>query len=239
VYNELPRTRLPGLGKLEEPVNQPIRLLVVDDHPLVLRGVCAYFALHDDILIVGEASDGDQAIRLAEKHCPDVVLMDLLMPDMNGIDATIEIKKVSPKSQVIVLSSFHEDSQVIRALKNGVLSYMLKDVAVDELVAAVRRAAVGEPTLNGRVASQVVGALSGQQVVSASPHSELSPREVEVLRLVAHGNNNATIAEQLFLSEKTVKSHVSSILFKLGLADRTQATAYAWRTGIVQRTDSD
>lgn len=159
------------------------------------------------------------------------------MPDMDGVEATIEIKKVSPGSQVIILSSFHDDSQVIRALKSGVISYLLKDVAVDELVAAVRRAACGESTLNSRVASQVIGALAGPKTQVALPHSELSQREMEVLRLVAHGNSNAAIAERLVLSEKTVKSHVSSILFKLDLEDRTQAAAYAWRAGLVLPSD--
>lgn len=212
-----------------------VTLIVADDHPLVRQGVCAFLEIQPGIRILGQASNGREAVELCREHRPDVVLMDLLMPEMDGIEATAAIKKIHPDAKVIVLSSFHEDSHVLRAIKAGVLSYLLKDVAAEELVAAIRKAARGEAVLNSRVASQIMGALTSGDRPAANALADLTARELEVLRMIAQGLSNQRIAEELVLSEKTVKTHVSSILMKLNVGDRTQAAAIAWRTGLVQR----
>lgn len=212
-----------------------VTLIVADDHPLVRQGVCAFLEIQPGILILGQASNGREAVELCREHRPDVVLMDVLMPEMDGIEATAAIKKIHPDAKVIVLSSFHEDSHVLRAIKAGVLSYLLKDVAAEELVAAIRKAARGEAVLNSRVASQIMGALTSGDRPAANALADLTARELEVLRMIAQGLSNQRIAEELVLSEKTVKTHVSSILMKLNVGDRTQAAAIAWRTGLVQR----
>lgn len=212
-----------------------VTLIVADDHPLVRQGVCAFLEIQPGIRILGQASNGREAVELCREHRPDVVLMDLLMPEMDGIEATAAIKKIHPDAKVIVLSSFHEDSHVLRAIKAGVLSYLLKDVAAEELVAAIRKAARGEAVLNSRVASQIMGALNSGDRPAANALADLTARELEVLRMIAQGLSNQRIAEELVLSEKTVKTHVSSILMKLNVGDRTQAAAIAWRTGLVQR----
>ncbi len=212
-----------------------VSLIVADDHPLVRQGVCAFLEIQPGIRILGQAATGLEAVELCREHRPDVVLMDLLMPEMDGIEATSAIKKIHPEAKVIVLSSFHEDSHVLRAIKAGVLSYLLKDVAAEELVSAIRKAARGEAVLNSRVASQIMGAITGGDRPVANALAELTTREIEVLRMIAQGLSNQRIADQLVLSEKTVKTHVSSILMKLNVGDRTQAAAIAWRTGLVQR----
>lgn len=212
-----------------------VTLIVADDHPLVRQGVCAFLEIQPGIRILGQAATGLEAVELCREHRPDVVLMDLLMPEMDGIEATAAIRKFHPEAKVIVLSSFHEDSHVLRAIKAGVLSYLLKDVAAEELVSAIRKAARGEAVLNSRVASQIMGAITGGDRPVANALAELTTREIEVLRMIAQGLSNQRIADQLVLSEKTVKTHVSSILMKLNVGDRTQAAAIAWRTGLVQR----
>jgi NarL family two-component system response regulator LiaR len=215
-------------------MNQPITVLLVDDHRLVRQGVRAFLEAQPDVLVVAEAESGESAVALATEHAPDVVLMDLIMPGMDGVEATRQLKKVSPRSQVIVLTSYHEDEHIFPAIRAGALSYLLKDVGPAELADAVRKAAVGEAVLHPRVAARVVRELHGAGSDLTNPYTELSERELEVLRLIADGLSNAAIAEKLVISEKTVKSHVSNILSKLHLADRTQAAVYAWRQGIVR-----
>jgi NarL family two-component system response regulator LiaR len=161
--------------------------------------------------------------------------MDLIMPNMDGVEATRRIKQVSPRSQVVVLTSYHEDENIFPAVKAGALSYILKDLSADELASAVRKAAVGEAVLHPRVAARVIKEVQGARGEKVNPFTELSERELEVLKLIADGMSNAEMAAKLVLSEKTIKGHVSNILSKLHLADRTQAAVYAWRQGVVRK----
>jgi NarL family two-component system response regulator LiaR len=216
-------------------MSDKITVLLVDDHAMVRQGVRTFLETQADLSVVGEAGSGEEAVRLAAQHVPDVVLMDLIMPDMDGVEATRKVKQVSPRSQVVVLTSYHEDEHIFPALKAGALSYILKDLSAEELAAAVRKAAVGEAVLHPRVASRVIKELQGLRSEKVNPFTELSERELEVLKLIADGMSNAEIAAKLVLSEKTVKGHVSNILSKLHLADRTQAAVYAWREGVVRK----
>lgn len=216
-------------------MSESISVLLVDDHALVRQGVRAFLITQPDISVVGEAGSGAEAVQLSMQHIPDVILMDLIMPDMDGVEATRRVKQVSPRSQVVVLTSYHEDEHIFPALKAGALSYILKDVSAEELASAVRKAAVGEAVLHPRVAARVIKELQGRQAEAVNPFTELSERELEVLKLIADGMSNAEMAAKLVLSEKTIKGHVSNILSKLHLADRTQAAVYAWREGVVRK----
>ena len=218
---------------------EPITVLLVDDHELVRQGVRAFLDTQPDIDVLGEAASGETAISLALEYAPDVVLMDLIMPGMDGVEATRRIKGASPRTQVIILTSYHQDEHIFPAIRAGALSYILKNVGPEELGDIVRRAAAGEAVLHPKVAARVVQELSGARQENLNPFTELSGREFEVLRLIADGKRNAEIAQILFISEKTVKNHVSNILSKLHLADRTQAAVYAWREGIVRRDSPD
>ncbi len=213
----------------------PITVLLVDDHSVVRMGLKAYFNTQADILVVGEAGSGEEAVRMVEQHAPDVVLMDLIMPGGDGVEATRRVKKASPRTQVIVLTSYHEDEHIFPAIRAGALSYVLKDIDPDDLAEAVRRAHAGDAVLHPRVAARLVQEMHGSREANVNPFSELTDRELEVLRQVAAGKNNHEIAEALVISEKTVKSHITNILHKLHLADRTQAAVYAWQAGIVRR----
>ncbi|MCC7352890.1 MAG: response regulator transcription factor [Anaerolineae bacterium] len=214
---------------------EPITVHLVDDHAVVRQGVRAFLSTQPDIVVVGESGSGEEAIRLIAEQVPDVVLMDLVMPGMDGVEATRQAKRASPRTQIIVLTSYHENEHIFPALRAGALSYILKDVSPHELADAVRKAARGEAVLHPRVAARVVQELQGARPDMPNPFTELSDRELEVLRLIAAGLSNAEIANHLVISEKTVKGHVSNILSKLQLADRTQAAVYAWREGIVRR----
>lgn len=212
-----------------------ISILLVDDHAMVRQGVKAFLVTQPDLSVIGEAGSGGEAVKLAAQSIPDVILMDLIMPDMDGVEATRRVKQVSPRSQIVVLTSYHEDEHIFPALKAGALSYILKDVSAEELASAVRKAAAGEAVLHPRVAARVIKELQGRREDAINPFTELSERELEVLKLVADGMSNAEIAAKLVLSEKTVKGHVSNILSKLQLSDRTQAAVYAWREGVVRK----
>ncbi len=213
----------------------PLTVLITDDHTLVRQGIRALLAAQPDIEVVGEAATGEAAVELARQHAPDVVLVDVLMPGMGGIETARRLKETSPRTQVLILTSSHEEEHIVPALRAGALSYLLKDASAEELVQAVRRAAAGEATLHPRVASQVVRLLREPSRERPPAHADLSEREREVLLLIADGASNADIAERLAVSEKTVKSHVSNILGKLHLDDRTQAAVFAWREGLKQR----
>ncbi len=212
-----------------------ITVMLVDDHAIVRGGVAAYLSAQKDIEVVGEAASGKEAVELAEKLAPDVVLMDLLMPQMDGVEATWRVRRVSPRSQVIVLTSYHEDTHIFPAIKAGALSYLLKDIEPQELAEAIRSASRGEATVHPKVASRMMAELRGDQDQAINSYNALTEREQEVLRRIADGMSNAQIAEALVISEKTVKSHVSNILNKLHLSDRTQAAVFAWREGIVRK----
>ena len=216
-------------------MSERITVLLVDDHAVVRQGVRTFLETQADLSVVGEAGSGEEAVSLAAQYVPDVVLMDLIMPDMDGVEATRKVKQVSARSQVVVLTSYHEDEHIFPALKAGALSYVLKDLSAEELAAAVRKAAVGEAVLHPRVASRVIKELQGLRSEKVNPFTELSERELEVLKLIADGMSNAEMAAKLVLSEKTIKGHVSNILSKLHLADRTQAAVFAWREGVVRK----
>lgn len=216
---------------------EPITILLADDHHVVRFGLKNYLGTLPDLEVVGEASTGRQAVELATQLAPDVVLMDLYMPDMDGVEATRLVKARSPRTQVIILTSYHADEHIFPAIRAGALSYVLKDIDPDELVDAIRRAHAGEAVLNPRVAARMVQEISGTRQDAVNPFQELTARELQVLRLVAAGKSNREIAEELVISDKTVKSHITNILSKLHLADRTQAAVYAWQEGIVRRSD--
>jgi two-component system, NarL family, response regulator LiaR len=216
-------------------MNEPITLLLVDDHRVVRLGLKTYFDTLPDIQVIGEASNGKEAVEWVMQYAPDVVLMDLYMPDMDGVEATRKVKAHSPRTQVIMLTSYHDDEHIFPAIRAGALSYVLKDIDPDELADAVRRAHAGEAVLHPRVAARMVQEISGTRRDAVNPFHELTERELQVLRLIANGKNNREIAEELVISDKTVKSHITNILSKLHLADRTQAAVYAWQEGIVRR----
>jgi NarL family two-component system response regulator LiaR len=217
-------------------MNEPITVLIVDDHQMVRQGVRAFLETQKDLSVVGEASTGEEAIQLAAEQVPDVILMDLVMPGgVDGVEATRQVKGISPRTQVVVLTSYHEDEHIFPAIRAGALSYVLKDIGPDELADVIRRAARSEAVLHPGVAARVIEEVQGIRGVKPNPFTELSDREMEVLQLLAEGFSNAMIAEKLVISEKTVKGHVSNILGKLHLADRTQAAVYAWREGVIRR----
>lgn len=213
----------------------PITILIVDDHEVVRKGIRAYLETLPEFQVVGEAASGEEAIRLVQELIPDVVLMDLIMPGMDGIDTTREVKKISPRTQVVVLTSYHEDEHIFPALKAGAISYVLKDMKMEKLAETVQRAVHNEVTLHPLVAARVLRNLRGESE-DESFYADLTERELDVLKLIANGLSNSQIADQLIISENTVKGHVSNILSKLHLADRTQVAVYAWQKGIVKRS---
>ncbi|MCP4419837.1 MAG: response regulator transcription factor [Chloroflexi bacterium] len=216
-------------------MNKPITVLLVDDHAVVRQGVRFFLESQEEFDIVGEAESGETAVKLAAEQIPDVVLMDLVMPEMDGVEATRQVKKISPRSQIVVLTSYHDDEYIFPALQAGAISYILKDIRMEELAEAVRRAAHDEVTLHPRVAARIIQELHGARGADVNPFTELTNREMEVLKLIADGLNNQNIARKLTITEHTVKGHVSNILSKLHLADRTQAAVFAWKKGVVQR----
>ena len=219
-------------------MNGPISVLIVDDHEIVRRGIRDYLETQADFSVIGEAGSGEQAIQMTLDLVPDIVLMDLILPGLDGIESTRRIKSLSPRTQIVVLTSFHEDEHIFPALKAGATAYILKDIRMDQLAEALHKAVNGEVTLHPRVAARVLQNIRGEHDETLNPFTELTERELDVLKLLANGLSNSRIAEQLFISENTVKGHISNILSKLHLADRTQAAAFAWREGIVRRTES-
>lgn len=226
---------------------EKIRVLIVDDHAMVRQGLRTFLELHDDpvelpIEVIGEAVNGIEAVELARRTQPDIVLLDLVMPEMDGIQAITRILECSPNSRVIILTSFGEEDKVIPAIQAGAHGYLLKDIAPDKLIKAIRNAYRGEVQLHPNAAKQLMSVIA-QKDRDAHVHSsqlaadELTERECEVLGLIASGMSNREIAEKMFISEKTVKTHVSNILSKLHLEDRTQAAIYALKNGFT--TDKD
>lgn len=215
-----------------------ITVILVDDHDVVRQGVRTFLDLQPDIEVLGEADSGEAGVALVESHAPDVVLLDLIMPGgMDGVSATRKIKEASPRTQVIILTSYHEDEHIFPAIQAGALSYLLKNVKAPELADAIRKAANNEAVLNPRVAARIIQEVQAPRGDQVNLYSELSEREMQVLQLVANGMNNAEIGEELVLSVKTVRSHMSNILGKLHLRDRTQLAVYAWRKGIVRKDE--
>jgi NarL family two-component system response regulator LiaR len=213
-------------------------IVLVDDHEVVRRGIRAYLESDSGFTVVGEAGSGEEAIGLVSESIPDLVLLDLILPGIDGVETTRRIRQVSPRTQVVVLTSYHEDAQIFPALRAGAVAYILKDMKMDKLVEVLERALQGEVTLHPRVAARVLQNVRGEQQGEPPLSTDLTEREREVLKLIANGLTNRQIAERLVISENTVKGHVSNILSKLHLADRTQAAVYAWREGIVNRGGS-
>jgi NarL family two-component system response regulator LiaR len=209
----------------------PIRVLIADDHAIVRKGVRALLATERDIQVIGEARDGAEAVAQAKALHPDVILMDLVMPKLDGIEATRQIAAQQPEMRVLVLTSFAADDKVFPAIKAGALGYLLKDSGPEELVKAIRQVHRGEPSLEPAIARKMLTELSHPPKAPMTPEP-LTQRELDVLRLVAQGKNNREIADQLAISEMTVRTHMSNILSKLHLASRTQAALYALREGI-------
>jgi NarL family two-component system response regulator LiaR len=215
-------------------MNAPIRIVIADDHVLVRQGIRAFLETHPDLAIVGEAENGSDAIRLCREKSPEVALVDLVMPG-GGIETTRTIREQNPQTQVVLLTSFEDAQQIVQAVRAGALSCLLKDVDADALAEAVRKAARGEAVLHQRVAARLMELLRQESEPGAEMLESLSQREREVLALIAEGLNNQQIAERLGIGEKTVKTHVSNVLGKLDVSDRTQAAVYAWKSGLKQR----
>ena len=216
-------------------MSEPITVLIVDDHAVVRQGVRTLLDMHPDLQVVGEAESAEDALRLIEELVPDVVLLDLVLPGMNGVEATRQMKQISPRTQIVVLTSYAEDEHIFPALRAGALSYLLKDIRPRELAESVRKAARGESVLHSRIAARMIQEVREAKRRVPPAFAELTPRELEVLQLLADGQTNASIAEQLVLSEKTVRGYVSNILSKLHLEDRTQVAVFAWQQGLMER----
>jgi NarL family two-component system response regulator LiaR len=209
-----------------------IRVLIADDHAVVRQGLRTFLDLQPDVEVAGEAADGEEAVEAARRLSPDVVLLDLAMPRLDGVAALPRLREAAPAARVIVLTSFGEDDRVFAALRAGAAGFLLKDVEPGELVRGIRTAHAGQAPLSPAVAARVVEELAHPGRRAGG--DELTPRELEVLRLIAGGRSNKRIALELGVAEKTVKTHVSHVLAKLGLADRTQAALYAVREGLVE-----
>lgn len=208
-----------------------ISVMVVDDHEMVRRGICAYLETEDDLEIVAQANSGNAAIELAAEFQPQVILMDLIMADGTGVEASAAIKEKFPHIQIIILTSYLDESLIFPALESGALSYLLKTSSAEEIVQAIRLAVKQEAVIEPKVATKMLARIrddSGQL-----PHHELTERELEVLILIAEGKTNQEIADELFIGIKTVKTHVSNVLGKLGVEDRTRAAIYAHRNKLV------
>jgi NarL family two-component system response regulator LiaR len=215
----------------EQPIHpeQPIKVLLVDDHEMVRIGLAAVLGTEPDIEVVGEASNGEEGIRLAEEYRPDVVLMDLVMDGMDGIETTKRLLKVVPDCKVIVLTSYLDDEKIYPVIEAGAFSYLLKTSRAHEIAGAIRSAMKGQPILESQVASKIMNRFRQPKQM---PHDQLTEREMEVLKLIAKGKSNQELADELHIGIKTVKFHVTNILAKLGVEDRTQAAIYAYKHGL-------
>ncbi len=209
--------------------SQPIRVMLVDDHAMVRRGLATFLKIFDDLQLVGEAENGQTAVRLCAEVCPDVILMDMVMPDMDGAAATRLIRQQFPHVQVIALTSFKEGDLVKNTLEAGAIGYLLKDVSADDLASAIRAAHAGRATLSPEAAQALVETANKPP----APGLDLTEREREVLALMVEGLNNTQIAGRLTVSASTIKSHVSNILSKLGVASRTEAVTLALRNRLI------
>jgi NarL family two-component system response regulator LiaR len=219
-------------------MKHPIRVLVADDHAIVRNGICALLTTEEDITVVGEARDGKQAVEEAKRLQPDVILMDLVMPGMDGLEAIRRITAAQPEVRILVLTGFDTADQVVPAIKAGALGYLLKISGPNELIQAIHQVHCGQSSLHPAVARMLLDQLNGtpRNPPAVEP---LTEREIEVLRLVAAGQSNREISDELAISEATVRTHVSNILGKLNLCSRTQAALYALREGLASLHDVD
>jgi DNA-binding NarL/FixJ family response regulator len=215
---------------------KPIRVLIVDDHEIVREGLQTLLAEEPDFEVVGTAGNGAAAVALAEGTKPDVIVMDLVMPELNGIEATRRILGSNPEARVLVLTTFADDQRVREAIQAGAIGYLLKDVLKADLVRALRDAAMGRPSLHPEVQQHLMREVAGRTSShgQAAPHLSLTERELGILRLIAEGRSNKEIAAALYLTEGTIKGYVSTIFDKLGVEDRTQAALYAVKHGLTQ-----
>jgi NarL family two-component system response regulator LiaR len=213
-------------------------ILIADDHEVVRNGIRSYLETIPDFQVVGEASSGEEALGMVADLIPDIVLLDLIMPGIDGIETTRRVKQISPRTQIVVLTSYHEDVHIFPALKAGAISYILKDMKMEKLADVLHRAILGEVTLHPRVAARVLQTIRGENGEEQPLFTDLTDRETDVLKLIANGLTNSQIAEKLVISENTVKGHVSNILSKLHLADRTKVAVYAWQQGIVNKNSA-
>jgi NarL family two-component system response regulator LiaR len=214
-------------------MSEKIRILVTDDHIVVRKGLVAMLETDPDMEIIGEACNGAEAVEMAQKLIPDVVLMDLVMPVMDGIEATRQIKQTVPSVNILVLTSFSTNDKVLPSLNAGAIGYLLKDSTPADLVRAIHQVALGEGSLNPAVTRQVLAQMQSPTAAKQPEEEELTERETEVLKLMAHGYSNAEIARLMVVSNATVHTHVSRILSKLNLSSRTQAALYALKKGLV------
>lgn len=217
-------------------MNQKIRILIADDHPVLRKGIRTLIESEPDMQLAGEAADGASAVEMAARLKADVILMDLVMPGKSGIEAIREIKAADPKARILVLTSFADDDKVLPAIKAGALGYILKVSAPQELIQAIRDVYHGEPSLQPTIARKLLLNLADNKNEEEQPDA-LTEREIDVLKLIAHGYSNKDIAQTLFISEGTTRSYVTNILNKLHLENRTQAALYALRTGLVSIFD--
>ncbi|EFH86044.1 response regulator [Ktedonobacter racemifer] len=220
-------------------MSESIRVLIVDDHAIVRHGLRTLLETEADFEVVGDVASGAEALLLVDNTVPDVILMDLVMPGLDGVETTRLLKQRSPCSQIIVLTSYHEDEHIFPTIRAGALSYLLKEAALSELTEAIRKAARGEVVLHPHVAARVLQELRGTNKDASKLYATLSEREREVLNWIAQGLSNGQIAARLVISERTVKSHVNNILGKLQVSDRTQAAIYVWREGMVKRVERE
>ncbi|WP_127848700.1 response regulator [Lacticaseibacillus hulanensis] len=209
-----------------------IKVLIVDDHEMVRLGISSYLNVQDDLTVVAEAEDGEQGLEKALAIRPDVILMDLIMPNMNGVDATKKILKAWPEARVIILTSFIDDELVYPAIEAGAASYILKTSTAEEIADAIRQTAKGQTVLEPEVTTKIMN--RSKVAADMALYDDLTTREREVLKLIAQGKSNQEIADELFITLKTVKTHVSNILAKLEVDDRTKAAIYAFKHGIVK-----
>ncbi|QHE51357.1 response regulator transcription factor [Pontibacillus sp. HMF3514] len=213
-------------------MSDSIRVVVIDDHDVVRKGVIAYLMTEPELDIVGEANSGNEGAKVAIKEQPDVVLMDLIMENGTGIEATEKIMKELPDCKIIILTSYYDDEKVFPALEAGAFSYMLKTSSADEIAEAIKKASRGETYIEPKVANKMMTRFRTQE---KKPHEDLTERELEVLMCIGDGLTNQEISDKLYIGIKTVKTHVSNILSKLGVYDRTQAAVYAHKNGLIRK----